>query len=63
MLLTVHDSVLIEVPEQTAEETACNVKQIMENDCPEFTIPIVVDVHIGRSWEDCKQNDTVMVQG
>ena len=63
MLLTVHDSVLLEVPEQTAEETAGNVKQVMETECPEFTIPIVVDVHTGMSWGICKRNDTVMVQG
>jgi len=61
MLLTVHDYVLLEVPDRTAEETACNVKQIMENDCPDFSIPIVVDVHTGRSWGDCKQSEAATV--
>lgn len=53
MLLTVHDEIVIEVPEARAEEVAGIVKETMENIFP-LVVPLRVDAHYGRSWYDAK---------
>jgi DNA polymerase-1 len=53
MLLTVHDEIVIEVPEARAEEVAGIVKETMENIFP-LAVPLKVDAHYGRSWYDAK---------
>ena len=55
LLLTVHDSVLIEVPEPMVEEVRALVVEVMETPPPNFTIPLTVDVHPGRTWAACKE--------
>jgi DNA polymerase-1 len=57
MLLTVHDSVLLEVPEARAREIADRVKEIMEVRPPEFSIPLKVNVHVGKTWGECRPGD------
>lgn len=49
ILLQIHDSLIIECPEAKAEETAKQVKDIMEN---AFKLPIkqTVDTSIGKNW-------------
>ena len=54
MLLTVHDEIVIEVPETRAEEVAGIVKETMENIFP-LVVPLKVDAHYGRSWYDAKE--------
>jgi DNA polymerase-1 len=41
LLLTVHDSVLLEVPEDRAESTSRLVRRVMQSPLPEFTVPLV----------------------
>ncbi len=54
MLMTVHDSVLLEVPERKAVEASSIVRSAMESPLPGFTIPIRGDVHTGEDWALCK---------
>lgn len=54
MLLTVHDEIVIEVPETRAPDVAGIVKETMENIFP-LAVPLKVDVHYGRSWFDAKE--------
>jgi len=53
MLLTVHDEIVIEVPEVRASEVAGIVKETMETIFP-LAVPLKVDAHYGRSWYDAK---------
>jgi len=54
MLLTVHDEIVIEVPESRATDVAGIVKETMENIFP-LAVPLQVDAHYGRSWYDAKE--------
>jgi DNA polymerase-1 len=54
MLLTVHDEIVIEVPEARAADVARIVKETMENIFP-LAVPLQVDAHYGRSWYDAKE--------
>jgi DNA polymerase I-like protein with 3'-5' exonuclease and polymerase domains len=54
MLLPVHDSVLLEVPESLTEETRRVVVAAMEAVPEGFSVPLKVDVKAGRTWADCK---------
>ena len=53
MLLTVHDEIVIEVPERAAEKVAGIVKETMETIFP-LAVPLAVDTHWGKSWYDAK---------
>jgi DNA polymerase-1 len=54
MLLTVHDEIVIEVPETSAAEVAGIVKETMETIFP-LAVPLAVDAHWGKSWFDAKE--------
>jgi DNA polymerase-1 len=54
MLLTVHDEIVIEVPETSAADVAGIVKETMENVFP-LAVPLAVDAHYGKSWFDAKE--------
>jgi DNA polymerase I len=54
MLLTVHDEIVIESPEEAAEDVAGIVKETMENVFP-LAVPLAVDAHWGKSWFDAKE--------
>jgi DNA polymerase-1 len=51
MLLQVHDELILECPEQYAEETAALVKAEMEN-AVKLSIPLRVSVETGKRWGD-----------
>ncbi len=53
MLLTVHDEIVIEAPEESAAEVADVVKETMENIHP-LAVPLAVDARWGKSWYDAK---------
>ena len=53
MLLTVHDELVLETPEDEAETVAQKVKEIMEN-IYLLKVPIKVEVGIADNWGDCK---------
>jgi DNA polymerase I-like protein with 3'-5' exonuclease and polymerase domains len=57
LVTTVHDSILIEVPEQSVTVALADIKQIMERkfDCvrKDFFIPVSTEVgKPGASWAD-----------
>lgn len=49
MLLQIHDSILVECPEDKAKETAASIKQIMES-IYKLPVYLTVDISIGRNW-------------
>ena len=55
MLMTAHDSVLLELPMSLVEETGQIVKAAMETVPTGFTVPLKVDVGTGRTWAECQQ--------
>ncbi|HWN44760.1 MAG TPA: DNA polymerase I [Thermoanaerobaculia bacterium] len=54
LLLTVHDELVLEVPEDRAEAVAAMVKQEMEG-VAQLQVPLVVDVGWGPSWYEAKR--------
>ena len=54
MLLPVHDSVLLELPQALVKETRRIVVEAMEAAPSSFAVPLRVDVKTGRIWADCK---------
>ncbi|MEM9291278.1 MAG: DNA polymerase I [Acidobacteriota bacterium] len=53
LLLTVHDEVVLEVPEAEVERAGALVKEAMEGVCT-LDVPLVVDLGVGTSWYDAK---------
>ena len=51
-ILQIHDSILIECPEQHAEKVAEILKETMEGIAPELQISLRVDVSTGKNWGD-----------
>ncbi len=49
LLLQVHDELLVESPQQEAEEIAGLVKNVMETALP-LSVPLKVDVGTGHNW-------------
>jgi DNA polymerase-1 len=53
MILTVHDELLIESPQESAESTAEQVRAAMQN-AVSLNVPLTVDVGIGPNWREAK---------
>ena len=53
MILTVHDELLFEAPESQAGSVAELVRTKMES-AAELSVPLTVDVGIGRNWKEAK---------
>lgn len=49
-ILQIHDSILVECPEQNSEQVASILRDTMESIAPEFKIKLDVDVSIGKNW-------------
>jgi DNA polymerase-1 len=49
MLLQIHDSILVEVPEDSAEVIAHKLKKIMEA-VYKLPVKLTVDFKIGKNW-------------
>jgi DNA polymerase-1 len=49
-ILQIHDSILIEAPEENAEKIAALLKDVMEGIAPDLGIKLKVDVSIGTNW-------------
>lgn len=49
-LLQIHDSILIECPEENAEAISALLVDTMENIYPELGVKLQVDVHVGNNW-------------
>jgi DNA polymerase I-like protein with 3'-5' exonuclease and polymerase domains len=55
LLMTAHDSVLLELPERLVAQTRDIVLSAMQSPPPNFGVPVHVDVKTGRTRADCKQ--------
>ena len=53
LLLTVHDELLFEVPEDRLDEVRSTVVDLMEH-AMELSVPIRADVGVGRTWYEAK---------
>ena len=53
MILTVHDELLFEAPEDEAGDVAELVRDVMERAFP-LNVPLTVDVGIGKNWKEAK---------
>jgi DNA polymerase-1 len=53
MLLTVHDELVLEVPEDERADTETLVREVMEHVC-ELRVPLTVDVGFGPNWATAK---------
>lgn len=53
MLIQVHDELVLEVPEDEADETVTLVKEVMENAYP-MDVPLRVDASTGLRWGELK---------
>ncbi|MDR3325544.1 MAG: DNA polymerase I [Spirochaetaceae bacterium] len=51
LLLQVHDELILECPEESAEETVKLVRAVMEN-AVKLTVPLRVNVECGKRWGD-----------
>jgi DNA polymerase-1 len=49
-VLQIHDSILVECPEENAEKVADILKDTMENIYPELKVKLKVDVSTGKNW-------------
>ncbi len=53
LILQVHDELVLDCPENEAQEAAEILKYEMEN-AVELKVPLTVDVHSGKNWYDAK---------
>lgn len=53
LIMQVHDELIIEAPENDAENIAALLKETMENAC-ELSVPLTVEVACGKTWYDTK---------
>lgn len=51
MVLTVHDELVVEVPQRQAQQFGRLMKDVME-DVMTLDVPLVVDVSVGSNWRD-----------
>ncbi len=53
MILTVHDELLFEAPEEAADEVSAAVRELMQS-AVALKVPLTVDVGIGENWKEAK---------
>lgn len=53
LVLQVHDELIIDAPDDEAEQVASLLKREMEN-AVSLRVPLVAEVRTGKSWLDCK---------
>jgi DNA polymerase-1 len=51
MILTVHDELVFEVPENEIDNTIPCIREEMES-AMELRVPLVVDIGIGNNWSE-----------
>jgi DNA polymerase-1 len=50
MLLQIHDSILVEVPQKEAEKVGKILKETMENTYTKLPVKFKADISIGKNW-------------
>ena len=58
MVLTVHDELVCEVPEEQAEAVAKVMKRTMEG-AVRLDVPVIVEVSVGKNWRDMKKVERI----
>ncbi|MDO5378338.1 MAG: DNA polymerase I [Clostridia bacterium] len=53
LILQVHDELIVEAPQEEAERVCALLTECMEG-AAQLRVPLVADVHAGRSWYDTK---------
>ena len=53
LILQVHDELIVESPEEEREQVETLLRRCMEN-AASLRVPLIADVHSGRSWYDTK---------
>jgi len=53
LILQVHDELIVECPEHECEAVQALLRDCMEG-AAQLRVPLVADVHAGRSWYDTK---------
>ena len=53
LLLQVHDELIVECPEEMAEDVAKLVSREMEG-VAELKVPLTAEAHFGKSWYEAK---------
>ncbi len=53
LIMQVHDELIIEAPEEQAQDVAALLKETMENAC-KMSVPFTVEVACGKTWYDTK---------
>jgi len=54
MILTVHDELLFEAPQNETDEVAALVRSGMEG-AVALSVPLTVDIGVGRNWREAKK--------
>ena len=54
MILTVHDELLIESPEESVQATSPSRCESAMEGAAELAVPLTVDVGIGPNWREAK---------
>lgn len=54
IVLTVHDEIMLEVPERHADEGIALLRDAMENVKVTLRVPLVADIHAGYNWAEAK---------
>ena len=54
MVLTVHDELVCEVPEEQAQALAKMMKKVMEG-AVRLDVPVIVEVSVGKNWRDMER--------
>jgi DNA polymerase-1 len=52
MTLQVHDELVFEVPEGEVDAMRSLVREQMENVHPELSVPLMVEIGLGKNWRD-----------
>jgi len=55
VILSVHDSIMLDVREDLVPSTIEKVTQVMQGWETPFNVPLVVDVEVGESWGSLKK--------
>jgi DNA polymerase-1 len=54
LILTVHDEIMVEVPEDDAEEAVALLREAMEGVKADLLVPLTTDIHYGQNWAAAK---------
>ena len=61
IILQVHDELVIEVPKNCAQKAAELTIKAMELNQP-LSVPLVVDLNIGKNWKESKNNEILLIK-